>query len=367
MPEHAAPRIRALVVDDSAISRRFVSEALSSTPDIEVVGTAESGTIALDRMATTAPDVVVLDLAMPGMHGLDTLRELKRRAPHVAVLIYSAAAERGSEATLDALMAGADDYALKPSGTASVSWDSSRVELGTKVRAIADRARRLRTGTAEAPSSAPHIRVTRSPVEAIVLGTSLGGPEALATLVPMLPRNLGVPLFIVQHMPVGFTGALAKRLSEKSQLTVTEAHQGQIAAPNGVYIAPGDFHMRLSRRHRDVSMLLDKGPHENGCRPAVDPLFRSAAALYGPGLLGVVLTGMGRDGLAGAKAIDEAGGQVWIQDKQTALSWEMAGAIAQAGVARRTLALTALPLALETVIATGLPATARREGGNRAR
>jgi two-component system, chemotaxis family, protein-glutamate methylesterase/glutaminase len=356
-----APRIRALVVDDSPVARRLVSQALSGDPDMEVMGFAESGEQALEWLSSSVPDVVVLDLAMPGMDGVETLRELKRRSPHLPVLVYSAHTERGSETTLNALLAGADDYALKPSGTAAttVAWEASRAELRQKVKALTQGKRSL---PVEAPSSARHLVAgAKVAIQAVAIGTSLGGPDALDAVLSKLPAGLGVPLFVVQHMPVGFTSALAKRLNDKSRLQVVEARHGQPVAPNVVYLAPGDYHMRLSRRHQSVSMLLDQGPRENGCRPAVDPMFASAAAIYGAHLLACVLTGMGSDGAIGAKAVDQAGGHVWIQDEESATSWGMAGAVARAGLASRTLSLATLPVALEKAITQGLPERHREE------
>lgn len=364
MTNRFPPRIRALVVDDSPLARHLVSQTLAAEGDMEVVGRADSGESALRHLATSTADVVVLDLAMPGMGGEATLRELKRLYPGLPVLVFSARAERGSEATLGALLAGADDYAWKPSGSAAtpVAWETSRAELRHKVRAVT-RGRRAAVVAPEPPASARgRIGTRRIPVEAVAVGTSLGGPEALEALLSKLRAELGVPLFVVQHMPVGFTGALAKRLNDRSRLRVVEARHGQPPEPNVVYLAPGDFHLRLSRQHHRVSMRLDQGPRESGCRPAVDPLFVSAAEVYGDRLLACVLTGMGSDGVLGAEAVSLAGGQVWIQNEETSLSWGMAGAVARAGLARRSLSLNALPFALESAISQGVPELHREEG-----
>jgi two-component system chemotaxis response regulator CheB len=365
------PRIRTLIVDDSATARRLVSQAVAAEPDMEVVGLAECGRAALERVGRDQPDVVVLDLEMPGMDGFELLKELKRRNPRLPVLIFSSHTHRGADATVDALLAGADDYALKPSGSgngSSDSWAATQQELTSKLRAMAGRARRLSqhqvsqqpslalTGQpAPLPPTAPAL-VASARIDAIAIGTSIGGPEALAVILPRLPRHLSVPLLIVQHMPTGFTQALAKRLDEKSALAVVEARHGQRVSAGVAYLAPGDFHLQLSRRHEHVSLMLDRGPLENGCRPSVDPLFRSAAAVYGASLLAVVLTGMGSDGLLGAQRVVELGGHVWVQDQQSSMVWGMAGAVARAGIAQRVVPLTALASTLETVIAHGLPA-----------
>jgi len=359
------PRIRALIVDDSATVRRMVSQALTSQPDMEVVALAESGQSALERLSSTAPDVVVLDLDMPGMDGLETLRELKRRDPSLPVLIFSAQTRRGANATVDALLAGADDYALKPSGASAggMTWAKSQDELSAKVRAIGGRRQREQAAVAEQAAATPRISQTpRLPVQAIVIGTSLGGPEALAVLLPRFRADLRVPLFVVQHMPMGFTSALAKRLGEKCKLRVLEAQTGQAVLPGTVFLAPGDFHMQVSHRHQGPAILLDKGPLLNGCRPSVDPLFRSAAEVYGSGLLALVLTGMGADGVEGARAVQQHHGHVWIQDEESSVSWGMAGAVSRAGLARRTLPLSGVASAVEAALQLGLPQISSQGG-----
>lgn len=359
------PKIRALLVDDSAVARRAVAQVLSAQPDIEVVGSLDSGIAALEHVDKQLPDVVVLDLEMPNMDGIETLRELKKRAPRLPVLIFSSLTKRGAGATVDALLAGADDYALKPSvpADASSNWALTQAELTSKLRAITRHAREERGGAvtaslAPAPSLGRASGAPWAPIEAIVIGTSIGGPEALAVILPRLPATLSVPIFIVQHMPSGFTGALAKRLDERSSMRVVEASHGQLVRPGVAVVAAGDFHLQLSRRHRHVSLLLDRGPLENGCRPSVDPLFRSAATIYGPGLLAIVLTGMGSDGLLGARNVTEHGGNVWVQDERSAVVWGMAGAVARAGLARRIVPLISLAPTIEAALAHGLPSGA---------
>jgi len=368
MQDQVTPRIRALIVDDSALARHMVSQALAAQPDMEVVALAATGVVALEKVERHAPDVVVLDLEMPGMDGIETLRRIKKTNPGLPVLIFSSQTKRGAGATLDALLAGADDYALKPDGFADSgsSWAACQLELATKLRALSVRARRSQvhvagaSGRFERPPSATSGRfevpanARSEPVTAITIGTSIGGPEALAVVLPRLRADLSVPLFVVQHMPEHFTGALAKRLSERSKLRIVEAQHGQLAEPGCVFLAPGDSHMQLSRRHEKVAILLDKGPLENGCRPSVDPLFRSAAKVYGNGLLAIVLTGMGSDGLHGAEQVKEAGGCVWVQDSESSAVWGMAGAIARAGLARRTVPLQSMAAVIEAALQHGV-------------
>jgi len=369
MHAQVTPRIRALIVDDSALARHMVSKALAAQPDIEVVALAETGAVALEKVERHAPDVVVLDLEMPGMDGIETLRRLKKLNPGMPVLIFSSQTKRGTGVTLDAMLAGADDYALKPEGSADSgsSWAACQLEVATKLRALGMRARRNQaaqamttSGRLERPASATSGRFEKppaarpEPVTAIAIGTSIGGPEALAVVLPRLRADLSVPLFVVQHMPEHFTGALAKRLSERSKLRIVEAQHGQFAEPGCVFLAPGDSHMQLSRLHEKVSILLDKGPLENGCRPSVDPLFRSAAKVYGSGLLAIVLTGMGSDGLHGAEQVKDAGGCVWVQDRESSAIWGMAGAIERAGLARRTVPLQSMAAVIEAALQHGL-------------
>ncbi|HWA72900.1 MAG TPA: chemotaxis-specific protein-glutamate methyltransferase CheB [Polyangiaceae bacterium] len=350
------PRIRVLVVDDSATARRLIANALSGEPDFDIVGFAENGRQAIERVSQDRPDVVVLDLEMPEMSGLAALGELKRRDAFLPVVVFSSQTQRGAASTVDALLAGADDYASKPSG-AGAEWAAVQVELVAKLRAVAGRVQR--PITSQGPTSgAVSVRsrpAPRVPVRAVAIGTSAGGPEALALLLPRFSGDLRVPLFIVQHMPSNFTAALAKRLNEKSSLRVVEANQGQLAQPGIAYLAPGDFHLKLVRRHGTTALLLDKSPPEHGCRPSVDSLFRSAAEVYGSGLLALVLTGMGSDGLEGARAVNAASGNVWIQDEASAMIWGMPGAVARAGLARRTCSLLAMPQAVEAAVAQGLP------------
>lgn len=359
MDTPSASRIRVLVVDDSAVSRRLISQALCLDPEIDVVGFAENGRLALESVASDPPDAIVLDLAMPEMDGFETLRQLKVRFNKIPVLVFSSTAQRGASATVEALLAGAADYAFKPSTASgsSLPWETARLELSSKLRAMAARAQRAapRPAVVEAPESRRPTAAPKVPVRAVAIGCSVGGPEALATLIPRLSAGLRVPIFIVQHMPSSFTAQLAKRLTEKSSVPVLEASHGQTVQSGTVYLAPGDYHLRVARRQGGIALHLDQGPLENGCRPSVDPLFCSAAEIYGNSLLTVVLTGMGFDGLVGARAVTAAGGNVWVQDEASAMVWGMAGAVSRAGLARRTCPLITIAPSIEAAIARGLP------------
>jgi two-component system, chemotaxis family, protein-glutamate methylesterase/glutaminase len=356
--------IRVLVVDDSVVVRQIVSDALRGDPEIEVVGLAQNGLVALEKIPTAKPDVITLDLEMPEMDGLTTLTELRKLYPKLPVVVFSTLTERGAGATLDALARGASDYVCKPSGQRNVqqTMEKIRAELIPKIHALHGR---KRSGAAVAAPSAVNLPNSGppAPVQVIVIAISTGGPGALAEVIPRLPANLRVPVLIVQHMPPVFTKVLAQRLAQTSALRVKEAvHQDRIAAGN-VYIAPGDFHMRIAGGTREAWLTLDQGAAENGCRPAADPLFQSAAQLFGAGVLALVMTGLGRDGTKGATQIRKAGGQVWAQDEATATVWGMPGSIVQAGLAQRVLPLPQIARALADVSASGGAASGGAAGG----
>ncbi len=329
--------IRVLVVDDSAVVRRIVTKLLEAEPGIEVVGVAQDGKVALEKTAALKPDVVSLDLEMPVMDGLTALPELRRLHPHVPVIIFSALTEAGAEATLRALALGASDYVTKPMQLSTVSEALAAIggQLAEKIRALCPR---------PASSLAARPRLVQQPVEyrpcgVVAIGSSTGGPKALERVLAALPADFGVPVLIAQHMPPVFTRTLAKSLDGRSALAVQEAEDGMRVSPGSAWVAPGDFHMELKKDESGVHIALGKGPKEHSCRPAVDPLFRSAAEIYGPLALGVVLTGMGKDGSGGAKAIREAGGQVIAQDEATSVVWGMPGFVAESGLADAVLPL----------------------------
>lgn len=347
-------KIRVLVVDDAVVVRRLVSDVLNADPDIEVVGVAANGVIALAKITQVNPDIVTLDIEMPEMDGLTTLQELRKRWPRLPVIMFSTLTERGAAATLDALAFGASDYVTKPSNTGSMDEGMERVrsELVPKVKSLCRRAPSVvrppvapRPTSVSAPVTTParpaFPRSTR-PVEVVAIGVSTGGPNALAEVLPALPADLAVPVVIVQHMPPVFTRLLAERLDAKSNVRVHEAQGGEALERGHVYIAPGGFHMVLDRRENGVHVRLNEDPPENSCRPAVDVLFRAVARTYGGAALAVVLTGMGQDGLRGARLIAEAGGHVVAQDEATSVVWGMPGAVVTAGVAQTELPLSAI-------------------------
>lgn len=384
----AAAKIRVLVVDDSVVIRRLVTQALSEDPGIEVVGAASNGVLALQRVPQLNPDVITLDVEMPEMDGLETLKHLRRQYPQLRVIMFSTLTRRGATATIDALMAGADDYVTKAANVGQVneSLAALRNELVPRVNQFfirqdlagtvvphyapprpsgplaprpADPPPRGRGTTPEATDGVPPARGERLPAltaagalraaatagrvlpafrphlapRVVAIGVSTGGPNALSTIVPQLPADFALPILIVQHMPPLFTRLLAERLQKSTGLKVVEAAEGMAVEPRCIYIAPGDFHMRVRRTATGVVVALDQGPPENSCRPAVDVLFRSVHEVYGGEALSVVLTGMGQDGLRGVELLRASGGYVIVQDEASSVVWGMPGAVARANLA----------------------------------
>jgi two-component system chemotaxis response regulator CheB len=339
-------KARILLVDDAVVIRRLVADVLNRDPALEVVGTAASGRIALAKIPQVNPDLVTLDMEMPEMDGLETLAEIRKTYPKLPVIMFSTLTARGAAATLDALRLGANDYVTKPAnvGSVAVAIERVREELIPKIKAFCAKiigpvpTVRPAWTPPSAPTTAAAPRRTHR-VDLLVIGCSTGGPNALAALVPELPADLPVPVLIVQHMPPVFTRSLSERLDAQAKIAVKEAAQGDTVETGHAYLAPGDYHLEVVRQSLRPVLRTHQGPPENSCRPAADVLFRSAVQTYGPGVLGVVLTGMGQDGLRGCELIREAGGQVVVQDEATSIVWGMPGFVARAGLADRILPL----------------------------
>jgi two-component system chemotaxis response regulator CheB len=348
-PSQAPTRkIRVLVVDDSAVIRGLVSRWLSGEADIEVVGAAINGKDGVDQAEKFKPDLVILDIEMPVMDGVTALPAIRKAAPNARVIMASTLSQRGAEVTIKALAAGASDYIPKPDAGQLAGAADYKRELLAKIRVLG-----ARTGAAAKPNyaygtallgsadaraaapAAPALRAVshRLIPEAIFIGSSTGGPEALREIIEGLAGKLNVPVFITQHMPPMFTKILADHLTKQTKASVVEASDGLQAQPGIFYIAPGDRHMIINKKLGVTRINLSDAPPENFCRPAVDPMFRSAAETYGEKALAVVLTGMGQDGLHGAKPLVTAGAQLIAQDEETSVVWGMPGAIARAGLA----------------------------------
>jgi two-component system chemotaxis response regulator CheB len=355
--------IRVLVVDDSSIIRRIVTEVLAADPDLEVVGFASNGRLALARIPQLNPDLLVLDVEMPEMSGLEALATLRKTWPRLPVIMYSTLTHRGAAATLDALALGANDYVTKPAGQESPEAARRRIgaDLIPRIKALCRRDAATEASEERQRARAPvpaAARIARPPtrLDLLVIGTSTGGPNALAQVVPALPAGFPAPVLIVQHMPAVFTAMLAERLALKARLPVREATDGAPLRSGEAWVAPGDFHMVVAGGAVPY-LKLTRDPPENSCRPSVDPLFRSAAAAFGPGVLGVVLTGMGEDGLRGCREIHERGGTILAQDEATSVVWGMPGYVARAGLAARVLPIDQIGPAIAQMAARPRPAT----------
>lgn len=402
--------VKVMVVDDSAVIRGLITRTLESTGTISVVSSVGNGRSAIDALARTVVDVVVLDIEMPIMDGIEALPHLIAMAPSVKVLMASTLTTRNAELSLKAMSLGAADYVPKPTSTREVSSaEEFRHELCGKVMALGGAARasgsrhRLQpssAATVEKPQPVPgasarpvtqrmpistaapqpvvsapispsvsavHVpppvvakapslvalrAAGRLPVRALALGSSTGGPQALFKVISSL-HDLRIPIFLTQHMPPAFTGILAEHITRQCKVPCVEAKDGMSVVPGQVHLAPGDFHMLLKGDASAPVIHLDKGPAENFCRPAVDPMLRSLVTLYGPSLLTCILTGMGSDGEKGCEQVVSAGGTVIAQDEATSVVWGMPGAVARRGLCSAVLPIDEIGLHLRKQISSG--------------
>jgi two-component system, chemotaxis family, protein-glutamate methylesterase/glutaminase len=341
--------IRVLVVDDSVVIRRLVAHALSEDPSLEVVGAAANGTIALERIAQLNPDVITLDIEMPEMDGLTVLRRIRNQEGRPRVVMFSTLTDRGAALTLESLALGADDYVTKAANVGSLDRSMARLrtELVPKIKQFFVLTGKAALGGATAAAPKPPFRAP-GPIrwacrpQVLAIGVSTGGPTALGAIMPQFPADFPLPILIVQHMPPLFTRFLAERLQSATKLRVAEAAEGALVAAGTVWIAPGDYHMRVRTRDGANIVRLDQSPAENSCRPSVDVLFRSVAEVYGGAVISAVLTGMGQDGMRGAAVLKAGGAYVIAQDESSSVVWGMPGAVAGAGLANCVIPLNAV-------------------------
>ncbi len=362
-------RIRVLVVDDAVVMRKVISESLALDAGIEVAGTAANGRIALAKIDQIRPDVVTLDVEMPEMDGVQTVREIRKKYPRLPVIMFSTLTQRGAVTTLEALSAGASDYVTKPANVGSVleGMNRLRTELVPKIKALCRRhvpppppveTRTAPAGGTPSPVApslklpplavpgTPHPFTQPGPVDVLCIGTSTGGPNALAEVFATFPQAFPVPILLVQHMPPLFTQMLAERLNRLGTLRFVEGAHDMPVVAGTVYIAPGGHHMEVVRGASGPVLRIHDGPSENSCRPAVDVLFRSAVEVYGGRMVASILTGMGYDGLRGCELVRRRGGQIVIQDEATSVVWGMPGAIAHAALQDRMLPLPQIGMEL---------------------
>lgn len=352
-------KIRVFIVDDSVIACRILSETLSRDPGIEVAGTALSGPIALSRLGAVDPDLVMVDLDMPVMDGLQTLLEIKKIRPKLPVIMCSSLFAPGNRHAMQALLGGAADWVAKPSAhmNGGGGLDAFAGDLSGKIRSIfgtkSIQALAWTSVSGPAPKATFPVRdfgvKPRGVPEILAIGVSTGGPQALIELLPGLPADFPAPIVIVQHMPPLFTKSLAVSLSGKSRIKVEEGFEGGRLVPGQAWLAPGGFHMRVVKRKGRCELTINSDEPVNSCRPAVDVLFKSVVEAFGSKVLAVVLTGMGQDGLAGAEAVRRAGGAVLVQDQASSVVWGMPGMIAKAGLADKIVPLLDLPQEIQAI------------------
>jgi two-component system, chemotaxis family, protein-glutamate methylesterase/glutaminase len=333
--------IRTLVVDDSFFMRKLISDMLNSDPSIEVIGTAKEGIEAIKKVKKEKPDVVTLDVLMPGLDGLATLKRIMAESP-TPVIMLSAFTKKGADITLDCLHAGAVSFILKPSGELSLDIDKIREmlleEIKTSAYANVKKIKAL-------PEKKPIQHLNKPCKEKIVvIGASTGGPRSLELLMSSIPASFSFPILIVQHMPAMFTQSLAQHLNKNCVFPVKEAKAGDVIQEKNAYVAPGDFHLTIKTKKTmgktKQIISLNKNPPVNGSRPSIDVTMQSVANTYGENTIGVILTGMGKDGVIGMKAIKEHGGKTIAQDEESCLIFGMPKVVIENGYADNVLSLS---------------------------
>ena len=334
-------RTRVLVIDNSVVTRRVLTDAISSDDELEVVGGAATGRIALAKLKQLCPDVITLDTELPDMSGLELLRAIRETHPALPIIIFGSVGSLASRSAIAALIAGATDFVDKAPGAHGVADTLMlvREQVVPKIKACRTDAVAVEDDDTWLPASPGGGKPGASLISLVAIGASTGGPSALAQILAQLGPQFPVPIVIVQHMPAAFTRMLAERLSAECNMKVVEAQAGDVLLPGQAWIAPGDKHMVLGGERSRVRLGLHQGPPENSCRPSVDVLFRSAAKVHGDSLLGVVLTGMGRDGLRGCEYVRAEGGSVVVQDEQSSVVWGMPRFVVQAGLAHAVVSL----------------------------
>lgn len=338
--------IRVLVTDDSAFMRTALTRMIESDCGLRVSGTAQTGLEAIDKIKVLQPDVVTLDVEMPGLNGLETLKQIMRECP-LPVIMVSSLTQEGAEVTLEALASGAFDYVPKQLSYVSLDIIKIQQDLISKIKAAAETGRRRPVArvTATASAAVPRIPPSIFPVvpAVIALGTSTGGPKALQEILPVLPADLPVGILIVQHMPPGFTGPFARRLDHLCKVSVREASQDDAVEPGTVYIAPAGQHMTVRRRGQKALIHVSHSPEHTLHTPSVDVMMLSVAEVFGPLAMGIIMTGMGADGARGMQEIARLGGITVGQDEATCTVYGMPRTCAEMGILQRVVGLRQIP------------------------
>jgi two-component system, chemotaxis family, protein-glutamate methylesterase/glutaminase len=356
--------IRVMVVDDSPLVRRIASDILSADREITVAATAANAEFALAKLEKERPDVITLDIEMPGMGGLEAIRRIMALRP-TPIIVLSAHAQRGAELTLQALDLGAVDFVEKPSASLSGGISAISIELVEKVKNAAriifrDLPAAARAPVHEGPARPPPAALPAdgdgSGCDLVAIGTSTGGPVALKTVLTMLPRELPVGIVVVQHMPPVFTKAFADRLNSCCQVSVKEAENGDLITPGQVLLAPGNWHMTVSRFGGESRVLLNQNESVNGHRPSVDVLMHSVALEYGNRALGVIMTGMGKDGADGLRALNRRGGHVIAQDRESSVIYGMNREVVQNGDAHEVVSVNDIAARIQVRLRGKAPA-----------
>jgi two-component system chemotaxis response regulator CheB len=340
-------RIRVLVVDDSALMRKLIPQMLATDDSIEVVGTAMDGTFCLKKIEELRPNVVTLDLEMPGMNGIDTLKEIMRHRP-VPVIVFSSHSVEGASVTLKALGLGAFDFVAKPKDATAHMAETAR-ELTSKVKAAAESKLKPRILPGLRPKIEKKAVSAAMPTKIVAIGISTGGPQALEYVLAQLPGDFPASILVVQHMPEGFTGMFAKRLDELSHLRVKEAQSGDLVQSGRVLICPGSRHLRVKRLPLGDVAVLGDDARVNGHRPSADVLLRSVAEEFTTQVIGVLMTGMGDDGAEGLGAVKNSGGLTIAQSEDSCVVYGMPKAAIERGYAQRVVALDAMANTLQSV------------------
>ena len=362
-------KIKVMIADHSSALRRLLADVIAKHDEIELSYEAKNGSEALGALPKCSPDVVVLEVEMPVMNGLETAAAIRALNPKVPIIMFSALMREGAEMTIKALARGASDFQTKPKLIGHLSKARQHIveNLIPKIIRWGRRKSHAPNLAGTAPKSQPQLKKptglgqklgARTEIprpDVIAIGASTGGPKALKEFLKPLPGDLEVPILIVQHMPPIFTSTMASQLNSGCQLNVVEATEGMEIQPGFAYVAPGDFHMTVAKKRSSSVLKLDQNEKVHFCRPAVDVLFRSLPSVFGPRILALVLTGMGKDGLDGAKAIHRNGGTIMSQDHESSSVWGMPAEIYQAKIAKQVLPPNRL--AQETIRLIRQPAT----------